>query len=86
MYVFQNCYGGVTPGPPFDAGTQIRAPSPQKSVCRRGRPLGVPKTVTEFRKRSFTFAGPHFWNKLTIKVRQSPSVNIFKRRQHISVR
>ena len=39
-----------------------------------------PKTVTEFRKRSLAFAGPHLWNKLPINIRQSSSVDIFKKR------
>ena len=39
-----------------------------------------PKTVTEFCKRSFAFAGPHLWNKLPINIRQSSSVDIFKKR------
>ena len=39
-----------------------------------------PKTVAEFGKRSFAFAGPQLWNKLPIKIRQSSSVDIFKKR------
>ena len=39
-----------------------------------------PKTLTEFGKRSFAFAGPHLWNKLQINIRQSSSVDIFKKR------
>ena len=40
--------------------------------------LIVLKTVTEFVKRSFAFAGPRLWNNLPINVRQSPSIDIFK--------
>ena len=39
-----------------------------------------PKSLTEFGKRSFAFAGPHLWNKLPINIRQSSSVDIFKKR------
>ena len=42
--------------------------------------LIAPKTVTEFGKRSFAFAGPQLRNNLPIIVRQSSSVDIFKRR------
>ena len=42
-----------------------------------------PKTATEFGMRSFAFAGPHLWNKLPINVRQSSSVDIFKKRLKI---
>ena len=38
-----------------------------------------PKSVTEFGKRSFAFAGPHLWNKLPINIQQSSSVDIFKK-------
>ena len=35
IYVFQNFSGDDTPGPPFDAGTQNRAPLPSKILAAR---------------------------------------------------
>ena len=42
--------------------------------------LLVPMITSEYGKRSFAFAGPSCWNQLPDHVRQSPSVDTFKRR------
>ena len=41
--------------------------------------LLVPMITSEFGKQSFAFAGPSCWNQLPDYVRQSPSVDTFKR-------
>ena len=42
--------------------------------------LIMPKTVTEFGKRSPAFVGTHLWKNLSINVRQSSSIHILKKR------
>ena len=58
--------------------TELRRRSTLRSATHDH--LLVPMITSEFGKRSFAFAGPSCWNQLPDHVRQSPSVDTFKRR------
>ena len=60
---------------------------PVASVSRRStlrsasnESLIIPSTKTAFGTRSFSVAGPTYWNQLPETVKNAPSVNTFKRR------
>ena len=40
--------------------------------------LLVPRVKTHFGERSFSYASPHIWNSIPIKIRNSETQNIFK--------
>lgn len=49
-------------------------------------PLFVPQVRTEYKKRSFSYCGPYWFNKLPISTQNSPSLAVFKKscRSYIS--
>ena len=48
-------------------------------LCDAKRKLLVPKSRTDYLKRSFSYSGIRLWNNLPEEVRTSTSLDLFKR-------
>ena len=52
-------------------------PYPTRSSCSNN--IALPQVKTEFFKRTISYTGPALWNSLPVDLRNSTSVDVFKR-------
>ena len=58
----------------------LTAHQPQRSLCSVDQNLlSVPCCNSSFGQRSFSYCAPKIWNDIPLSVRQSPSLDSFKR-------
>jgi len=73
-------YQSLTFGQPKYLSSLIKPYQPNRSLRSVSQNLlSVPRCNSSFGQRSFSYSAPTIWNGLPLAVRQSPSLNSFKR-------
>ena len=73
-------YQSLTFGQPTYLSTVLTSHHPQRSIRSVNQNLlSVPRCNSSFKQRSFSYCTPKTWNDIPLSVRQSPSLDSFKR-------